>query len=491
MMNKLNSTGFMARSLPLALCVGAVAFHAVAGVSSAARLTSSSIWTQTAEDTKDVVVLTNGRSVEGKILEETETTVRMMVRFAGIEAERSFDKGEILKITRDVIIKSKPSNKSTARSDQKSDQKVKASKVVGHGENKVYRIVLDGVFGEDITQTPIRAAVRDAKKYDVDYLIVEMDNDWSQALRGGLAENDLPDDIGAFDELFRAEDMDPVFTEDIPREWEKQPTLVFWVKSAMGGAAFLPLNSPKIYFSSDARLGGIGNLGNLFGSMGDEVVRQKQYSLRRGHAEGMAIRGGYEPRLIKAMSEREYVLSYKIVGGKAEFFERMPEAGERLLTDDGEGANADTIQELARSQGNDVLTLDADTAYDIGVSKGTVDTFDDLLYELDIARNYTMIDGKSEDIMDGWSEGLAKTKRTLRKLMREYGQIQVRAPGGYRERTRARGQRKSKLEEVQRLVRRYEEALTRRWLGQNGIPGDKDIDILKERIKLEQMQDRK
>jgi hypothetical protein len=49
----------------------------------------------------------------------------------------------------------------------------------------------------------------DAKKQNADYVVVVVDNDWSMALVGGFEEDDLPDDASQFDQLWRAEDMDP------------------------------------------------------------------------------------------------------------------------------------------------------------------------------------------------------------------------------------------------------------------------------------------
>ena len=108
--------------------------------------------------------------------------------------------------------------------------------------------------------------MRDAKKFEPDVLVVVMDNDWSMALVNGLAEQDLSDEFSNFDQFSIADKIEPLFTERIETEWSKQPRLVFWVKQAMGGAAFLPFTSPEIYFSRDARLGGIGYLDRLFGS---------------------------------------------------------------------------------------------------------------------------------------------------------------------------------------------------------------------------------
>lgn len=432
----------------------------------------------------DQVIFKSGRIVEGKVLEETAAKVKMIVVIGGMSVQTEYDMADVLSVKRDALTPdavATPASKPTPASARTASPATPAS-----NSTKVYTIHLKGWFGEDISQTPLRDAVKDAKQYEPDYLIIVMENDWDAKRFGGMG--DIPDEAGFFDQFRRAEDMDPIFTAEIPREWEKQPKIVFWVKRAMGGAAFLPLVCKDIYFSSEAKLGGIGGLEKSFGSTGDEVVREKQFSLRIGRAEGMAITGGYDPRLIKALARTEYVLSVGFEGGSPVFYEGMPRAerGEILLTDDGEGENEDNIQDLARGLGNDNLTLKADIAYKIGLSKGTADTFEDLMRELGIARTYTQIDGKSDQIFKNWSEGLERAKRDCQRIWEDFQRVQV--GGSYEDRKRARGQQIRLLDDLERLLRRYEEALNP---GQLGVPGSGDIGIMRERIRLEQLRDRK
>jgi len=440
-------------------------------------------WAQ--DTTRDTVIFTTGQTVEGTILEETATSIRMRVNVAGIEAETTYQKSEILKITRGT---GDDAPKTDAKAADPSKIQAKAADPKKSGAAKVYLIELTGTFAEDISQTPIRKAVQDAKRYDVDYIIVTMDNDWSLRKQGNPDEK--KDDDSAFDQLFRAEDMAPVFNEEIPREWTKPPTVVFWVKKAMGGAAFLPLNCKTIYFHSEGKMGGIGHLGQLFGSMGDEVVREKQFSLRLGHAEGMAIQGGYDPKIVKAMARDEYVLSVRFEGGRPVFLERMPESlDEMLLTNNGgKDENKDNIQDLARGEGKNVLTLNADLAYKLGVSKGTADTLEDLVFALGIARNYEVVKGQSAQITKGWRDGLESAKRQLPKLWRDFGRVDVKPPGGHRERSQARGRQISIIEEMQGIEKRYEEALNPNRVG---VPDWNQLETIKQRIKLEQLADKR
>lgn len=431
----------------------------------------------------DQIILKDGRIIKGKILEETSTTVKMTIVVAGISADNTYDKAQILSIQRDAIeaapaTDARPATRETRRTGSPARASTDGA--------KVYTIHLKGWLGEDISQTPIREAVRDAKANGAEYLVVIVENDWDRSRFGG--DGEIPDEVGQFDQLFRAEEITPIFTSEIPTEWENPPQIVFWVKRAMGGTAFLPLVGSNIYFSSEGKMGGIGGVEKAYGSTGDEVVREKQFSLRLGHAEGIAITGGHDPRLIRAMARTDYVLSVGFDGGRPVYHEGMPRAdrGEILLTDDGMEDREDTIQQLARGEGNDTLTLNSDIAFKLGVSKGTVDTFEDLMRELGIARAYTQIPGKSDMIMQNWRDGVARAKRDLESLWRDFGRIQVQ--GDYAERTRARGQQLRILDDMEKTLRRYEESLNP---GQIGVPGVGDIGVMRQRIRLEQARDRK
>jgi hypothetical protein len=428
------------------------------------------------------LILRSGQVLEGKLLENSATKVRILVNVRGIEAESSYDKSDILSMEK-LAADDTPAATEAGKTPAGGSEPVKAeAEATGP---KVYVMELEGVFGEEISETPIRQAAADAKRREVDYLIVVMNNDWSDKRSGGMEQ--LKDDAGAFDQIFRAEKIAPVFADEIPK-WSKPPKVVFWVKKAMGGASLLPFCSSTIYYAPEGKQGGIGHLTKIFGNMGDERVREKQFSLRLGHAEGWAIQGGYDPLIVDAMARDDVVLSYTMDGGKAKLLSRMPEnPDEYLLTDDGKDERKDDIVALARGEGNDVLTLNADLAYKLGVSKGTVDTMDDLLWSLDIGRSHQMVKGQSSNIMKNWRDGLDSAKRRLEKLWGEFGEVAVKDPGGYSERTQARGRRKAIITEMENLLKKYEEALNPREVG---VPDYNTLEIYRKRIELEQMGDK-
>lgn len=349
---------------------------------------------------------------------------------------------------------------------------------------RVYFMELTGEFGYDITQTPIRDAMRDARNQNADVVIVKIDTTPKQS-----EFERLPDDKQNFDELFRAQEVLPIFTDEIRREWTKKPRIVFWVKKAMGGAAFIPFVAPEIYMTSDAKVGGIGGIGVMLGSTGDEVVRQKQYSLRMARAEGYFIAGGYDPKIVRAMAEPKYVLSYRLEGGKPVFLERLPERpDEFVLTTD----EPDSMEAEVRGQTRSVLTLTADTARAIGVSKGTVDNLDDLLFQLGLSRSHTMIQGRSARIMDGWKRDVELAAKEIRKGVEELSRG-AEGQGGntFEARTQARGKQIRQINDIIARLKRFGEAFGPRWHNENGIPPISQFETQKEQLELQQLVDKK
>ncbi|MCC6676688.1 MAG: hypothetical protein IT436_06050 [Phycisphaerales bacterium] len=404
---------------------------------------------EAAANTRDALIFRDGKVIYGKITGETASTVKLKGDVKGIAFEAEYQKSEILEIKRGLPAEA---DAKAAGADPKEPER-KPDAAADPDAKRVYVMELTGKFGRDISQTPIRESLEDARKQRADVVVIILQNDWD--LVKGMAEK--TDDQAAFDELFRAEDMAPVITKGIPEKWQTQPKVVFWVKKAMGGAAFLPLICKDIYFHPDGKMGGIGNLTKLFGQTGDEVVRQKQYSLRMGHAEGLANTGGYDYRIVRAMATPEYVLSVSYEGGRPVYHERLPQGpDETLLTDDAKDTNQDTDREIVAGEGNDVLTLNAKLARDLQISKGTVETLDDLLFELGLSRNTVVVNkGKEGYFTKQWSEGVKNALRNLRKLREQVNEVQM--GGDYPQRTKARGQRKKLLNDMKAIIRRYAE----------------------------------
>jgi hypothetical protein len=460
-----------------------------------ASTAAASLWSFMQVEEEDVIVLKAGNiEIRGEILSETDTTIKIKGKMSGFTIEKEFNKSDVASITRGkkpagdkpAATPSAPGATPPSPDSAKPETSASESK---SDKTKIYVMELTGEFGVDISQTPIRDAVKDAQRNEAEVIIVVLDSKPKQGVLGPDSPSPTVEQL--FDEIFRAEAVTPIFVEEMPRDWKKMPRLVFWVKNAIGGSSLLPFISPEIYMAPDSFWGGIGYLTQQYDGVGDAVVREKQYSLRIGHAQGWAIAGGYNPMLINAMSAAPYVLSYKITGDKIEFFERVadPLKGETTLTDDGQGANRDTLKEILDHAGNDCLTFRPEIARDIKVSKGTFATLDDLIYHLGYERTGVIIPGRSKSILEGWKRQVTDAKTQIRKAFDEFLEVRVEAPGDYQARTKARGIRRNRLERMMNTMIKFEESVTPQWINANRMPQIPQIRQLIDNIKIEQLAD--
>ncbi len=461
----------------------------------------------------DMLIFLNGNTLKGEVVSETEKAVKFKSSVNGIAFETEYQKSELLDIKR---AKKADAKKSNDKANDKASDKAKMStkddaKLVapasgpalgtavatdapGNTGTKYYYMTLKGEFGSQITQTPMKDAVEDAYANGADVLIFEMDVDWSR----GEAES--KEDRKAFEQnfnIFRAVPVNDVLLKHIPSIYgDKKPKIVFWVKNAMGAACFVPMVSCDRYFSPEGKMGGIGNLSTMH-SGSSERVKEKWRGASLQTAMGFANWGCMPEEVIRAMSRVEQVLSVRYVDGKPQYFESYPEnPGEELLTDSGKESEQDTIDQLARWQGNDVLTLTADIAEKLQLSKGTISSKDELLDTLGLSRNGIAVDKRVDNIIKRWADGLDMSKNRLLKALRDYQEINVQ--GTWEERRSARGRQQRTIDEIITIVRQYGEGIQPRWSNEHGIPmneqGQPDIDSylnLKDRIKTDQQLDKK
>ncbi len=357
---------------------------------------------------------------------------------------------------------------------------------------RIFVIPFRGEFGRDFSQTPMKRAMAEAKKEKPDIILLVFDasytingetyDDYAQ-LQGQLSWN----------AVFRAAELATIFNDDfrddkefVNRKGEK-PRIIGWVKKAMGPSAFLALAMKELYFSENARVGGVGYLNFLFAGRGDEVVREKQRSLRLGKFEGLMSAAGYPTRIARAMSRSDGLLSYTMKDGKPEFYEDL--TGKHVLMDGGNPEYRDTMEDLVRLRGNDVLTLTATVARDLGISRATVNNEDELVSTLGIERNYAVRGERALRILTQWSREISSAEARVLKNIREFQRIQIngRTPA---ERNAQRGRQLGLLNNVKRDLEKYEEAISPETI--QGAPKEitSEINVIIERIKTEMRLDK-
>ena len=352
----------------------------------------------------------------------------------------------------------------------------------------VYFMPLEGEFGRRISPQSLMRALEDVKKNQPDYLILYFNMEWAfggQQINedGAMAEQDslwITWDNG----LSSATEMSTLLSDRIrdDKQWKKKPKVVGWVNKAMGPSAFLVFGFKELYYHPDAHHGGLGYTETMFKGS-DETARQKQISLRLGEAKGMGERGCFDGRIVLAMANTSTVMSMTMEGGEPKLF--MDDTGEILLTDDGKEGNRDTLEDIKRDRGNDVLTLHADTALKLKVSKGTVVSRDELLEQLGIIRNSKVIDGKANKIFNEWESELRTAEKEIADAMRNYRDVRAEkdTPSA---RSEARDRQISLLRKALTRIEKYSKCLNPRVLFQSVGSGNVDQceSYLKNQIEL-------
>lgn len=488
--------GLALSSIMLGLCVGDLTPAALAQTKGTTTIKRSESGTD-----QDVLVLKDGTTLTGTIVSEDKTKIRFKRIIAGIPFEEDVDLKSVVEIKKaskkpDAAADSKPAPGATPSQDPGTTPTIAETPsqgVVGNGDGTAYYwISLKGPMGRGFSQTPFRKMIQDAKANKADVIVIELDGNHSRQ-EGGDSIEDFANRGRNVDLAMRVEPITAVVTSEMPAEWEKLPRMVCWVRDAMGPVAPLPFIFKEIYLASNASIGGLGGLETIFDGVGDEVVREKQRSLRMGHLEGLVLAGGYDYRIMRGMTRREIVLTLGYdEDGNATLLERAPEnPSEEILTDDGAGANQDSAADVIRNRGNDYLRLDARTALLLNVSKGTVDTRDELLDYIGLSRSGKLIEGKAKRIATDWSNQLNRAEQRLKKALADLRDVRVEAPGDYAARQKARARQKSLLEEMKRLLEQYEEGLSPQFLRDNEIPGIPQIEDLLNRIKTDGLLDKK
>lgn len=498
-MPRTNKNNFKSRLLTWASIAGAILLAATWTIAPAqARADNERTAENDGSSTEgglDRLFFKSNTEVKGRILEETETTIKFEVLHAGgIKAVTTFNKSDILKIERgsasadaaskvsadeDDAAGAKPTKKAERGSkDDKDKLKGTASSSDDPTAARLYLLKLDGRFGFDVAKTPISQALEEADKYFNDLV------DGTGHMKGKKVVDPEKRDLNiivvkvssfseqGFGVVFQSEDIAPALEHEIV---EKGRKVVFWVDVALGGAALLPWVSPHMYFTPTGRLGGIADLDEF--TRGDKMVDEKLIGAFLGHAAGFANKGGYNDHLdvLRAMVRKQYWLYVKFEGGKPIYLDRKikPEDGEgwTLLSDDGEGENKDKQQLI----GNDMFILEPDWALKLGISDGTYDTLDDLAHALGVQKNYIEISGKEnrgQRALDQWKDEIQKAVETLNgdpfgiigfqdlplgDLWEDYAEVRVQ--GDFNERKRGRGQQINLLLRARSLLKKFEEVL--------------------------------
>jgi hypothetical protein len=449
------------------------------------------------------ITLKDGKTTTGEIVEITKEGYRVRVKRGIGTAVEAFTRDVIVSITKsggEDAPKPTESGRPTlgpaggasggvSGSSARAGASTTGDATKDDGKPVVYVIPLTGRMRFDISSTPMRRVVEDAKKIQPDVIVLSVNMDFIVP-RGDKVQDQaasaIESDSLANQDLVR--EIEALFTEQIrdDESWKKKPRFVVWVQRALGSPAMLVFPFREIYFHSSGRLGGVGHLERSNEGEGDIEVLSKWRGIALGRTIGLANKGGHDRRLIEAMMRGDYKLSYSMVGGQPKFFENTTE-GDFVLTNGGEPP--DTMQEIIDLTGKNTLTLSADLALKLGMSKGSADTLAQVLDLAGLPREYRLVDDSAAKILRGWRTAVGKAQADAIKLWREFQELPMGGPT-----PSARNQQRSRaigmLNRISSLLAQYGESFSPRGMPASPVAWDSNIKLTIDRLQKQMRDDR-
>lgn len=279
---------------------------------------------------EDVIKLRNGEEVRGEIVRELDGSVWLIESFGTVKRERFFAATQIIEVVK--------GEKADAPAGTEEKQAARSN------VPKAAVISLEGMVGLMMTSDKLRDLIP--------ILEEELGNDGT-----GIVVFKVNSGGGALLEIQRLSDV-------IENEYKPKFQVVAWIESAISAAAMTAHCIEEIYFLPE------GNYGACTGWSGQlTAVKGLDYEQVIFMMEKISDRGGYDPRIMKAMQGhwREdhfngaWPLSCSIDDKGNVTWYQDADSGEKVINPNG-----------------DVLTFNAVVAKEVGFSRGTARSIDEL-----------------------------------------------------------------------------------------------------------------
>ena len=365
----------------------------------------------------DVIKLKNGKTLEGKIIEETADYVKieitagsivkpMMLWVDDIESiERESDQVDESDASATVTVSGTPGMSS------RSDGEAKPEITEDTTNKRVVVIPMKGGVGETFRMDKLKEAIDASRPHNPDVIILRIDSP------GGLLS-----------EIYKL--------RDYLREVRDEFRIVVWIKSAISAAAMTSFNVREMYFMKEGHIGAATAwLPSTGESLQGEALEQWV-----ADARDMFESTGWSPLIAQAMIDEKYWLTADV-----EYLEN----GEKVVTwyehDGGE---------IVLSRPGENLVLDAVQARELGIAHEICDNEEELAKALNLD-GWVEVSDEGRKIMENWIKTVEKADREVPKLLIRYNAIQGMAG----DRNTILGQQAQILRELIRWGKRFPEDL--------------------------------
>jgi uncharacterized membrane protein YgcG len=360
-------------------------------------------------NTEDVLFMVDGRELHGRIVEETRDAVvfHLVDRDSGLEATVTYTREEIARIERDVplpddaVEQTTDEPRTTAKPDEREEQtSYGAARADAAAEDafSIYVVPMKGQVGTDIVADVYKEIVEDIRARDPDVIVFRMNcSDIEDTYLATLTGIDLTE-IGLLD-FDDSMDLVNMFRDGEMRKYDQ----VMWVEDSVGMSSTLAMAWDQLYMTSTAQLGGLQMVLALTGAAthSDEDKRAKMIAAWVGHAKTFLIYGGYADELALAMIMPEEKLSATWKGRNVKW--SLDVEGEYVV----DSSDQYTVNFTARDAEN------------LCICDGIADNLDDLALLLGY-REYRLVDGAAEEIVDGYVQDWRRALENCKDWWDEY-----------------------------------------------------------------------
>ncbi len=380
----------------------------------------------------DRVTLKDGTVVDGTIVQEIDGSVWINVKDGSREREQFYTSVQVEKIERNVEAEgagtpkpeTKPGEKPSASAPAASkgadegkpaDPAVPASNVrriavitLGEGGDK-------DMVGVYMVADVLKRAIPELEKERVTDVVFRVNS-------GG----------GMLLEIQKLSDV-------IHEEYKPRFRVVGWIESAISAAAMTAHCMPEIFFMSK---GNYGACTGWFGAL--QAVEGRDLEEVLYMMERISARGGYDPKIMRAMQIEEPLSATISATGDVTWYQN--EEGEIIVNRKGK-----------------ILTFTADQAKQLGFSKGTADSIDELAklmgyteYEVVGAKkpNVAYPVSRAEEMQRRFRSQVAEDQKRTNEYFLTYQESVSRARALPREeRPKFVGKARQALEQIKRMVK--------------------------------------
>lgn len=331
----------------------------------------------------DVIVLKNGKTYHGEVLEETKDIVRMKVDVSGIIQTYVFWKDDVKTLTRNAVDEKTDNETNSPKTGAKtSDSKTgdQAAKPADLVNKKVFVIPMHGGVGETFRQDKLKEAIDAARPFKPDVIVLEINSPG-----------------GALSEVYKLRD----YISEVRDEFR----IVVWIKSAISAAAMTSMMCREMYFMKEGHIGAATAWHMT--SSGAEALTGPGLDEWLNDAKDFSAAAGYDPKVTQAMIVNSFILTADV--------EELPDGERRVTFYDyyKEGAEV-----LCRE--GEILTLTASQALRYNISLGTVDDKEEFAHMLNLS-GWVEVSDKGRKIMTEWEDTYNLAKIEITRLFNEWG----------------------------------------------------------------------